>query len=875
MTSLPTGTVTFLFTDIEGSTHLLQQLGDHYADVLVKYRRLLRSVSQENSGHVVDTQGDSFLIAFPRAKDALGSAVEAQRSIVGNQWPQEVSVRVRMGLHTGEPLRAETGYVGMDVHRAARICAAGHGGQILLSETTRALIAEDLPREVTLRDLGKHSLKDLAYPQHLFQVIAADLPGDFPPLKSLSTLPNNLPRQLTSFIGREREVTEVRQLLSARYLLTLTGAGGAGKTRLALQVAAELLEEYADGVWVVELAALSDPALVPQMVASVFSVCEEPGRKLTETLLDHLRGGSFLLVLDNCEHLLPACAELASTLLRGCPTLRMMATSREALGIEGETAWRVPSLSLPDLQRLPPVEHMQHYEAVRLFIERARASVPSFAMTNQTARTVAQVCVRLDGIPLAIELAAARVRVLGVEQIAERLDDRFQILTGGSRMAIPRHKTLRAAMDWSYDLLSDAQRALLRRLSVFAGGFTLEAVESICSGKGIDTQDVLDLLTSLVDKSLVTAEAQERVARYEQLETVRRYAGERLLESNETGLIYKLHRDWFLALAERAEPELRGRNQAVWLNRLDVEYNNLRVALNWSKTETDASDAGLRLASALWLFWDMHAYYTEGREWLEGMLSRRGGTPVRRAKGLNGAGVLAYRQGDYERVSALCTEALAICEEHGDKWGRALSLHYLAHVGQSQGDHAHAEEMMENSVALYRDLGDKWGLALSTNCLGDVARSQRNYEKAAALLEESLALSRQLGDKWITALSLHNLGHVMQHQGNSRQATVLFRESLNLTRELGFKMVTIMSLAGLAGATASDVQPERAAKLLGAADALITAIGVRLEPADRPDFDRNVAEVRARLSQEAFASAWAKGQAMTLEQTIEYALSES
>ncbi len=449
MASLPTGTVTFLFTDIEGSTRLLQQLGDHYADVLAEHRRLLRSISQENGGQEVDTQGDSFLIAFPRAKDALRSAVEAQRSIVSNQWPQEVSVRVRIGLHTGEPLRAETGYTGIDVHRAARICAAGHGGQILLSETTRALIAEDLPGEVTLRDLGKHSLKDLAYPQHLFQVVAASLPADFPPLRSLEVLPNNLPPQLTSFIGRERDMGDIKRLLATTRLVTLTGAGGSGKTRLAFQVAADVLEEYLNGVWVVELAALSDPDLVPKAVSAALDVPEQPGRPILATLADALRHRTVLLLLDNCEHLLHACAHLAQTLLRACPHLRILATSREALGVEGETIYRVPSLSLPETQSLP-LERLVEFEAVRLFVDRAIAALPSFVVNAKNARQVATICRQLDGIPLAIELAAPRVKALSVDHIAERLHDRFRLLASGRRTALPRHQTLRAAIDWSY-----------------------------------------------------------------------------------------------------------------------------------------------------------------------------------------------------------------------------------------------------------------------------------------------------------------------------------------------------------------------------------------------------------------------------------------
>ncbi len=439
MPGLPTGTVTFLFTDIEGSTTLLQRLGDRrYAEVLEEHQRLLRDAFAKGNGQEIGTQGDAFLVAFPRARDALATAVAAQHSLMKHTWPDGASLRVRMGLHTGESISNTDRYVGLDVHRASRICSAGHGGQILLSDAVGALAARDLPPGVSLRDLGTHRLKDLREPEHLFQVVVADLPADFPPPKSLNVLPNNLPVQLTSFIGREREKAEVRRLLSTTRCLTLTGSGGAGKTRLALQVAAEALEEFPDGVWFVELAALSDSSLVPKAVASSLGMPEQPGRMLIEALADYLRGESALVILDNCEHLVAACAQLADALMRTCPSLRILATSREALGVTGETTWRVPSLSLPDPQSLPPLNRFTEYEAVRLFIDRAVSSAPQFAVTSRNAPAVAQVCHRLDGIPLAIELAAARVKVLAVEQIAARLDDRFRLLTGGSRTALPR-----------------------------------------------------------------------------------------------------------------------------------------------------------------------------------------------------------------------------------------------------------------------------------------------------------------------------------------------------------------------------------------------------------------------------------------------------
>ena len=889
MPSLPTGTVTFLFTDIEGSTRLLQDLGDRYADVLAEQRRLLRAAFHEKGGQEVDSQGDAFFIAFPRAKDAVVAAVAAQRVIASSPWPGGAAVRVRIALHTGEPLSAGAAYVGLDVHRAARICAVGHGGQILLSETTRALIVDDLAPGVSVRDLGEHHLKDLARPLRLFQVIAADLPSEFPPLRSLDTLPNNLPRQLTSFVGRGREMAEVKRLLSTTYLLTLSGSGGCGKTRLALQVAADLLEEFADGVWLVELAALLDPALVPQAVASALGVREEPlgldeldgapgppssrARPLRARLLDYFQSKQLLLILDNCEHLIDACAQLAETLLRACPNLRILATSREALGIAGETAWRVPSLSLPDRQ-LPPVESLMEYEALRLFIDRAKSALPTFTVTDQSGPTVIQICQRLDGIPLAIELAAARVKVLSAEQIAARLDDRFRLLTGGSRTALPRQQTLRAAIDWSHNLLSKKERVLFRRLSVFVGGFTLEAAEAVCTGKGVEAAEVLDVLTHLVDKSLVVVDEQPGEARYRLLDTVRQYGRDRLLESKEAPVVRQRHRDWYLGLAERAEPELHGPDQGVWLDRLETEHDNLRAALEWSFGGGEP-EAGLRLAQALHYFWLARGYLSEGRRWLEEALSGSSGasTPAR-ANALFAAGLLANFQGDYERAAALAEESLSLSRALGYKEGIALSLFSLGAGARVEGDLERAIGLFRESLALFRELGDQLRIAFSLRNLGITVGAQGDYEQAATLVEESLALSREMGYKRYAALSLVSLGSLASRRGEYGRATALLEESLVLVRGLRLNLLVGSCLEGLAAVVCAQGQFERAARLYGAAEALREAVGVRLWPDGLAEHNRNVAAVRTGLGGEAFTSAWAQGRAMTPAQAIAYALRE-
>jgi len=704
-----------------------------------------------------------------------------------------------------------------------------------------------------------------------------------PDATNSSPPPHNLPLQLTSFIGRSKELADVERLLSASRLVTLTGPGGCGKTRLAIQVGMALVREYSDGAWLVELAPLADPALVPQTVGVALSIREEGGRPILAMLTDSLRTKNLLLVLDNCEHLVAACAQLVETLLRLCPTLHILATSREALGVAGETTYLVPPLTLPAVNRPLDLETLIQSEAGRLFVERAARASPGFAMTDQDATAVAQVCHRLDGLPLAIELAAVRVKMLTVEQIVERLEDRFHLLTGGSRTALPRHQALSALIEWSYDLLSEAERALLRRLSVFAGGWALEAAEAVCGDGGaggtLQASDVLELLTQLVNKSLVVVEREAgRAARYRMLETIREYALEQLAASGGAETVRRKHAESFLALAQEAEPQLASAARGVWLERLKVEHDNLRAALRWAKENGEAL-IGLQLAGALHWFWWFQGYLSEGRGWAEGALAQTGalgvGLPTAaRAKALWSAGDLTWLQGDYAAARILLEESLAIAQALGPsgKQNLAYALLVLGLVVRDQGDPVAARPLLEEGVATCREIGDRWALALSLVSLGRTVTLSGDPAAARSILEEGRTIFREIGDKWGLAVSLNNLGLAAFREGDYGRATTLYQEGVALFWQVEERIFTIRCVEELAWVTCRQGNYGRAARLFGAAEAQREAFGASMPPAAHAEHDRHVAGVRAQLDEATFAAAWADGRAMTMEQAVAYAL---
>jgi predicted ATPase/class 3 adenylate cyclase len=792
MCAFPTGTVTLLFTDIEGSTRLLQQIGEHYSTLLEACQSLLRTAFLAFDGHEVDTQGDSFFVAFARASDAVAAAVAAQRALAHHPWTDGTTVRVRMGLHTGEPKLSAENYIGLDVHHAARIMSAGHGGQVLLSQTTRDLVEQSLPAGVHLQDLGAHRLKDLQHPSHLFQLIIPGLPTDFPPLKTLDSYPNNLPLQPTLFIGREQEVDALQQLLlhESSRLVTLTGPGGVGKTRLALQVAAELSEHFIDGTWFVSLAPISDPDLVIPTISQTLGLREVRDQSPLEHVKISLKEKKVLLLLDNFEQVVSASLSVAD-LLTGCPFLKVLVTSRERLHLRAEREFSVPALALPNTKRPPDLATLSQYASVALFIERAQAAKAEFQVTNANAPAVAEICVRLDGLPLAIELAAARIRLFPPQALLTRLGQRLPLLTSSARDVPIRQQTLRNTIAWSYDLLTVQEQRLFRRLAVFVGGCTLEAAEAVCNA-GQDLEgDVQDGVAGLVDKSLLRQEEQiDGEPRLLMLETIREYALERLAASGEAEAMRRQHATFFLQLAEESLPKMNSAEQSIWLKRLEADHDNLRAAMQWLLEQEGTEqkrEMALRLGVALQWFWFNRGYIREGQIFLEWVLgAQEGFVSAVLAKALYAAADLAFYNGDLEQSEALSKKCLALSQEQGDTVGIANGLFTLGSCARLRCQHATACSQLEEAAVLFQEVGDEWKRGV---CLSELARifaTQGEYDRTHPLLEESLEIYRTLGFQtrigWVLSLQAEVL---FLSGGDLAEAQSLAEQSLPLIREGG------------------------------------------------------------------------------------------
>jgi predicted ATPase/class 3 adenylate cyclase len=917
MPTLPSGTVTFWFTDVEGSTRLLERHPEAFRNAIGQHHAILRDAIEQNGGAVFETLGDGVYAAFASPRDAVGAALRAQHDLHEASWGEVGPLKVRIGLHTGEAELQGDHYFGPALYRCGRLMNAGHGGQVLLSSTTAELVRETLPAATDLRDLGEHRLKDLQRPERVFQLIAPGLPLDFPALRTLESFPNNLPVQTTPLIGRAREVVTARDLLyqPQTRLLTLTGPGGVGKTRLGVQIAADVLREFPDGTFFVDLVPVVSADLVIPTIAKALSVQEATNRPILDSLKDYLRDRRVLLVLDNFEHVLAAAAQVTD-LLSTCARLKAIVTSREALRLRGEHQFPVPPLSLPDRSRVESANQLVRYEAIRLFIERAQAAKPEFAVSDRNAYAIAEVCHRLDGLPLAIELAAARVNVLSPQALLARLEHRLTVLISGPRDLPARQQTLREAIAWSYDLLTPDEQMSFRRLAVFVGGSTLTAAEAVIDeGEPARSLGVVDAMASLVDKSLLRREEGDGEPRFRMLETIREYALERLTDAEEAHRVRGAHANYYLAFAVRAEDGLVGGAQAEWLDRLTEDHDNLRAALSWFARH-GPTDAGLCLATALQRFWRARGYVAEGRERLAELLARsdRTRSPAR-AKALHVAGLFTSQHGDYVEARVLIAESLDICREIGDTlgigWalvdlgivtryegdqvtartlfeeglglmrqardtlGMAAALGNLGLVARDQGDAETAETHLNQSLGLWREVGDRVGIGWVLTGLAMVARARGKFDVANRRTEESLAIWRELGDRQNTANTLSTAARLARDQGEYAVARDRLAESLETFKDLGDRRGIAFVLEGFASLAAVEAQPLRAQCLAAAATMLRRIIGAGPPPAWRADLESTLEEASRGLTRDAIEEANTRGRSMTLFEAVAFALGET
>lgn len=901
---LPTGTVTFVFTDIEGSTKLARELGtDRWADVLAQHARIVRAAAAAHEGVEVRTEGDSFFLAFRSARQAVAFAAEAELGLVAQEWAHGATVRVRIGMHTGENARPGTpesgaDYVGYDVHRAARVAGSGHGGQVLLSSTTRTLVGDELPEGLSLRDLGEHRLKDLSQPDRLYQLAVAGLPGEFAPLRTLSEVPNNLPVQLTSFIGRRRELADARALLDRTKLLTLVGPGGTGKSRLSLELAARAMYEFPDGVWFVRLAAVTDPSLVASQIAQALGLVVPAARTPLQHVVDHLRDKQALLVLDNFEQVASAAPDIGE-ILRECPRVKAIVTTRIVLRITGEQEYPVPPLSLPDPSAVPDVEELSRAESVQLFIERARAARPDFMLTKGNSRALVGIVAQLDGLPLAIELAAARVKILPPQAILERLASGLGLLQSSARDLPARQATLRGAIAWSYDLLDEGLRRLFERLSVFRGGGSLEQIEVVCGPAAEIGRDVLDGVSELVDQSLLRQAGSGDEPRFVMLETIREFAREKLDESGEGQAIDLRHAEAFLALAERVAPEILGSKQKELLDRLDLEQGNLRAALDscthpqcaersscdCPPEEHAVDDArveiSLRLAGALWRFWQMRGHLTEGRQRTERVLSLPGADGHRDAyiRALEAAGGVTYWQGDMAATERSYTPRLEIARATGDALKVANALYDLSFVYiLPDRDPEAAAAMLDEALASFRAAGDRAGVAKTLWVLSSTYFNREEWAKAADVLDEVVGTFRELDNRFGLAWALHSLGVARIRLGAIDQARADLTEGLGLFRDAGDLSGIVLFFYDFAELAAAQGRDDGALRLFGAGEALKDRTGTQLADYLREENKPFTLEVRALLARadpQRRAALAAEGAALSQEQAIAYAFSEA
>jgi predicted ATPase/class 3 adenylate cyclase len=916
---IPSGTVTLLFTDIEGSTRLWETEPEPMAIALRRHDAITRTAIEGAAGYVFKTVGDAFCAAFETAQLAAEAAVAAQRALDAEQWPTSRPIRARMGLHTGVCEERDGDYVGPVVNRTARLEAVACGGQVLVSGVTAELLSDALPAGLSLRDLGLHRLKDLGRPEHVLQLEAANLPSAFPPLASLDNpeLPNNLPSVLSTFVGREQELAEIREFVGSARLVTLTGAGGSGKTRLALQAAAEQIGVARDGVWFADLAPLTEEDQVARAVAAVLGLPDSGDQ--AAAVIAALTGVDVLILLDNCEHLIDAAAKFCDQVIQHCPAVRLLATSREPLGISGERVYRVPSLTLPG--DAASVGELARSDAVRLFVARARVHDPRFALDDVHAPLVATICRRLDGIPLALELAAARLSSMSVQQVCERLDQRFRLLTGGSRNAMPRQQTLQATVDWSFGLLRHAERDTLIRLSVFVGGFELEAAEAICASTDVDALDVMDLVGSLVDKSLVVAERGRETVRYRLLETIRQYGAQDLLRSAgeaEAMRVRDRHAEYYLNLAVAAAPALTGPEQGRYLGQLDREWDNVRAAFAHLRADERSEDV-LRLGVGVARFVlsrghiEVISYLGEALERADSVdknlrarahqvvsqltthllhkdpaelpgakrhaeralaLAKETANAAIEARALSCLFVAAFIAGDREHAQRLAAESVAVARQTGD----AQLVGELLNFASINAFGADARQAHEEALASFRASGDVLFAASELHSLSGIDLVEGHTAAACAGLEQAISLVESVGDEVFLYGFRADLVLMLLIMGEYERAAPLLRQCLLVARRTGILLDVSEVIFGSACIAAFQGQYELAARLFGAADTDLRAAtadaSIRWTEPEQKLAEREQSKLCAQMGEAAFEESFRSGTGLSRAAAVELALSE-
>lgn len=832
MDNRPTGNVTFLFTDIVGSTRLAQQYSDTYNEILKKHDSILDKIIADHNGHVFKKIGDAYCVSFHNPNDALAAAHEIQKKLEEHDW-NEIELRIRIGIHSGDAEFLNNDYIGyITLSRVNRIMSVANGGQILVTQEIYDSALEAPPPGISFRDLGERRLKDIILPEHIYQVLADDLQSDFPPLKSLDVRPNNLPIQITKFIGREKELTTIKNLLSNTRKLTIFGPGGTGKTRLAVKVASDIIDEFENGVWFIELSSIKDPDLVEKEISLTLNLKEEGDKETIDSLIEYLKSKQILLILDNSEHLIEKCASLAHTLLQACPKLKIISTSRESFNIAGETIYRVPPLSTPSSLKKLTAKTIEQYESARLFIDRATAIKHDFKVTDENVNALAELCRRLDGIPFAIELAATRVNILPVEKILDRLNDRFKLLSRGSSTALPRHQTLRAMIDWSYDLLNEHEKILLQRLSIFMGGWTLEAAEMICSDEIIDEYEVLDILTSLESKSLINVNEQSGNIRYNMLETIKQYSLEKFTDKSPTQAKYF---EFFMKLSDLQEQRSKGIEQTAWVRLVDDDFDNMRAAIQIA-FDTNPENA-YKIIPLIGSYWLIKGYFREGLQaCLKALENKTVEDKKLRARVLLTAAEMCFGLGDLADLQTFADESLALSREINDKEGIAASLIQLGNVNYTNvkieeskkyydealaisneigsqtykakslsnlsfivdDENNTALNMMEEALKIYRSLKDTYNVAFVLAVLGRFELLKKNLDRANIFSEESLAISRENDDQYLISINLINLARIYSEKNDFAKAEYSLEDSLKIIREYGYTLNLHPALISLA-----------------------------------------------------------------------------